>query len=241
MDSAREIGSCDGRGYHDLNDRVNISQQPSPLGDHMLEENVPFRDQPGLTAFQDDSGSETTGSSLKGLENDNDAYPWRPGGFRRFPYLGYICLFTSVICKYSLNLTPFFNSMCDVFDAAALLTSTWYSRHRSRHPCYSLQRWRSGQRMVRVATTRCYFGFNLYLSEFSIEYCLCQRLGLFLLDTSNQRQGTTVRYSPLLGRVYDCCGRLQIPVLQESCSHQYKYVFIPYFSSETDFRFFFCL
>ena len=100
MGSSRGTVSYEGGDYHDWNDHVDESQQHRRSDVHMLEGKVPLSNRPGRGISQDYSELSRNDSPLKVHDNDNDGYPWRPGGFRRFPYLGYIPLLLSITCQY---------------------------------------------------------------------------------------------------------------------------------------------
>lgn len=93
----------DGPDYHDLDGHDDESPRHPPSSFHMLDEKAPLRDQPGRTSFRPYSELGRHGTSPEALANANHEYPWRPGGFRRFPYLGYIPLILSIACKCSVR------------------------------------------------------------------------------------------------------------------------------------------
>ncbi|EGO56764.1 hypothetical protein NEUTE1DRAFT_45681 [Neurospora tetrasperma FGSC 2508] len=109
MDSSRGTTSYRGHDRHDWNHHVDDSPQHSPSSVHMLEENVPLHDQPGLTDSRRYPDLERTGSSLRGLGNINHDCPWQPGRSRRILYLGYAPLLLSLACTL-LAIYVIFNS-----------------------------------------------------------------------------------------------------------------------------------
>ncbi|KAK1779427.1 hypothetical protein QBC45DRAFT_450958 [Copromyces sp. CBS 386.78] len=126
MDSTRGTVSYlyEGRGDHNLNDHVDESPQHPSSGVHILEENVPLHDQVGRTDSRSYSKLRGNSASLEELDRDNHEYPWRPGGFRRFPYLGYIPLFLSMACT---GLAIFIIHLSD-----GQLVSEWAGSNRAQ-------------------------------------------------------------------------------------------------------------
>ncbi|KAK3953909.1 hypothetical protein QBC32DRAFT_337808 [Pseudoneurospora amorphoporcata] len=124
MDSARGTVSYEGRGDHNLNDHIDESPQHPSSGVHILEENVPLHDQVGRTDSRSYSKLRGNSASLEELDSDNHEYPWRPGGFRHFPYLGYISLFLSMACT---GLAIFIIHLSD-----GQLVSEWAGSNRAQ-------------------------------------------------------------------------------------------------------------
>ncbi|KHE87567.1 hypothetical protein GE21DRAFT_1323046 [Neurospora crassa] len=108
--------------HHDWNHHVDDSPQHLPSSVHMLEENVPLQDQPGLTDSRRFPDLERTGPSLRGLENINHDCPWQPGRSRRVLYLGYAPLLLSLACTL-LAIYVIFNSQ-------GQLVSEWAGTNR---------------------------------------------------------------------------------------------------------------
>lgn len=103
MDSSRGTTSYRGHDRYHGNHHVDDSPQNLPSSVHMLDENVPVHDQPGLTDSRRYSDLERTGSSPRGLDTINHDCPWQPGRSRRTLYLGYAPLLLSLACKYIIS------------------------------------------------------------------------------------------------------------------------------------------